>query len=83
MRDERDNGLAWAGRPPEKRAGGFVDGVGLNQKTHELAVDPEGVVGPAAPAAQGSRSTMLKVERLDGQEPTRVQRNGRVRLSST
>lgn len=78
MRHKGDNGLAWSGRPAPVSSGGFVDGVGLNEATHQLAVDPEGIVQPE-PSERHEGGLALEVERLDG-GPV-APRNGRVRLA--
>ena len=78
MRHKDDNGLAWSGRAIPTRSGGFVDGVGLNEPTHQLAVDPEGVVQAEREGPHGA-GLALEVERL-GEGPV-APRNGRVRLA--
>ena len=82
MGRNEDNQLAWSGTPKKERAGGFADGVGLNQKTQDLAVDPDGVVA-ASSVPRGERGTHLKVERLGEKTSEPVQRNGRVRMVPT
>lgn len=79
--DEDD--LAWHGTPTIPAAGGFVDGVALNQKRRGLAVDPDGLAAPAAPSTGSRRATNLLVERLDDRSEAPVQRNGRVRMKPT
>lgn len=81
MKRRDDNGLEWSGRPKEHRPGGLVDGVGLNERTHQLAVDPDAVVQPEACA--GRKGTHLTVERLGDDGGAPVQRNGRVRMTPT
>lgn len=80
MAPKDDSGLAWHGRPAQKRSGGFVDGVGLNERTNQLAFDPDGVVGPEAARSTGRSGPTLDVERLDEGDGRRIQPNGRVRL---
>ncbi|MEZ4316600.1 MAG: hypothetical protein R3F61_03830 [Myxococcota bacterium] len=76
--------LAWRGSPTPHRSGGFVDGVAMNEPTHTLAVDPEGVAGPVGRGGvAGPSGPSLALERLsDGKgSEAPVQRNGRVRLT--
>lgn len=80
MGPKDDLGLAWNGRPAPKRSGGFVDGVGLNERTHELALDPDGVVADEPSRRSGRAGPNLDVERIDGGDRGPVQPNGRVRL---
>ena len=82
MTHKDETGLAWHGRAPESRPGGFVDGVTLNQPRKALAVDPSGVVQPESEHKE-TAGPVLKVERLQGAPSSPVQRNGRVRLTST
>ncbi|MCB9676603.1 MAG: hypothetical protein H6737_15915 [Alphaproteobacteria bacterium] len=75
--------LAWRGSPMVRRSGGFVDGVAMNEPTHALAVDPDGVVGPDGPGPRGPGGPSLDLERIDSGGASPVQRNGRVRLTRT
>lgn len=74
--------LSWSGEPAKKRSGGFVDGVGVNQLSHSLAVDPEGVVSTPTGGARSS-GPQLSVERLGDENEGPVRPSGRVRLTPT
>lgn len=83
MTERDDNGLAWYGTPQLPKAGGFVDGVGLNEKPKGLALDPEATAPERVTRRGAGRSANLSVERLDDRGSEPVQRNGRVRMKPT
>lgn len=82
MSHKDETGLAWSGRPPPKRSGGFVDGVSMNAGPQPLAVDPNGVVGPVRPRG-GPVGPQVTLTRMDAGSDGPVQPSGRVRLTPT
>lgn len=80
MGPKDDLGLAWEGQGRRRTSGGFVDGVGLNERTDQLALDPDGVVAEESHRSVGRAGPNLDVERIGDGRDGPVQPNGRVRL---